>query len=344
MKPQSIKVFISYAHKDEALRRALDDHLALLIGRGVIDAWHDRHIVAGADWAVDIDAALSEARLVLLLVTPAFFASGYCTGIELKRALQRQRDEEISVIPVIMKEGDFAGAPFSHLKELPTDGLAKGRSVTGRKWQNRDEALRDVTEGIRLRLEALQATRVVARTTRIYEAKAGHPPSQEDTAEIAGLVKTFGRIVSGRRVLWVDDLPENNDAETAALEELGVNVIRSTGTEQALDLLASGSFHLVLSDWARPAPAVGATSVSEGIRLLELMRYRDMHQPVIFYTGWLAAQDLRQRNAQAIKAGATGVTASPRELLRWCIGELLRSAALDRDAAFVPISLYGDST
>ncbi|MBS1179296.1 MAG: hypothetical protein H6R06_3708, partial [Proteobacteria bacterium] len=140
MDPQPIEAFISYTHKDETLRLALDDHLALLKNRRLIDAWHDRRIEPGGDWAQAINANLSSARLILLLVTPAFFASDYCQSVELKCALDRQRDDEASVIPVIMKEGDYVGAPFSHLKELPTDGLAKGRSVTGKKWKNRDEA------------------------------------------------------------------------------------------------------------------------------------------------------------------------------------------------------------
>ena len=78
MDPQPIEAFISYAHKDEPLRQALDDHLALLQSRHLIDAWHDRRIQPGGDWAMTIDSNLSRARLILLLVTPAFFASGYC--------------------------------------------------------------------------------------------------------------------------------------------------------------------------------------------------------------------------------------------------------------------------
>ena len=201
--------------------------------------------------------------MILLLVTPAFFASDYCQSVELKCALDRQRDDEASVIPVIMKEGDYVGAPFSHLKELPTDGLAKGRSVTGKKWKNRDEALRDVTEGIRKQLEALQARRVVNQAERVYRAKGGRPPSAEDRAEISGLVQSFGRIVAGRRVLWVDDLPENNTTEIATLQELGVQVATSTSTADALGRLRSDRFDLVISDWVRHEPD---TPAAEGPR------------------------------------------------------------------------------
>jgi len=333
-----IEAFISYAHKDEALRQALDEHLALLKSRRFIDAWHDRRIAPGGDWAHDIDTHLASARLILLLVTPAFFASGYCTGVEMKRALARERRGEASVIPIIMKEGDYAGAPFSHLKELPTDGLASGRSVAGKKWKNRDEALREVTIGIRTHLEELQSRRLVKHAVRIYQDKAKRRPSREDRLEIGGLAASFGRIIAGRRVLWVDDNPKNNEVECAAFAELGIDVKTATDTKGALTCLRASSYDAVVSDWTRH-PSV-APDVSEGLRLLRTMRRRSDRTPLVFYVGWTSPKELAQRRTLAAEAGATGVTASPRELLRWCVGELVRSAALDPRAPFVELPLY----
>ena len=43
-----IKVFYSYAHKDEGLRRELDAALAVLRRNGVIQDWSDRSILPGA--------------------------------------------------------------------------------------------------------------------------------------------------------------------------------------------------------------------------------------------------------------------------------------------------------
>jgi len=45
----TVKVFFSYSHKDEALRDDLATHLSLMKRRGVIEAWHDREISAGAE-------------------------------------------------------------------------------------------------------------------------------------------------------------------------------------------------------------------------------------------------------------------------------------------------------
>jgi hypothetical protein len=60
---ESVKLFISYSHRDEELWQQLDKHLAPLKRQKVIEAWHDRQIPAGTEWANEIDENLSSAIL-----------------------------------------------------------------------------------------------------------------------------------------------------------------------------------------------------------------------------------------------------------------------------------------
>ena len=55
---KAVEVFYSYAHKDEKLRNALVEHLSTLRRQGYISEWHDRQLVAGTDWAQEIDVHL----------------------------------------------------------------------------------------------------------------------------------------------------------------------------------------------------------------------------------------------------------------------------------------------
>ena len=150
---QKIKVFVSYAHEDDDLRKQLDNHLSLLKRRNVIDLWHDRQISPGHDWKHEIDTQLNDAQIILLLVSANFLASEYCYGIELKRALEKHKAGKTRVIPIILRPVDWEGAPFSHLQALPTGA----RPVTDRGWHNRDEAFADVAQGIRRTIEELNA-------------------------------------------------------------------------------------------------------------------------------------------------------------------------------------------
>ncbi len=135
MSPQNApaaRVFLSYAHQDEKLRRALGTHLAPLERLGVVATWHDREVLPGSEWAGEIDRELERADLVLLLVSPDFVASDYCYEIEMERALARHRAGEGLVVPVILRPCDWQACPFARLAALPADG----RPVTA--WDNLD--------------------------------------------------------------------------------------------------------------------------------------------------------------------------------------------------------------
>src|SRR5690348_2719949 len=71
----SVKLFYSYSHKDEELRKELEKHLSILRRKGVIAEWHDRKIEAGVEWRTAIDDNLNNADVILLLISPDFLAS-----------------------------------------------------------------------------------------------------------------------------------------------------------------------------------------------------------------------------------------------------------------------------
>ncbi|GHP00081.1 tetratricopeptide repeat protein [Reticulibacter mediterranei] len=140
---ESVSVFCSYAHEDEIWLRKLEKHLSLLQRHGLISFWYNRLLPLGTDWAKDVDAHLETASLILLLVSADFFASDYCYGIEMKRALEREAAGEARVLPILVRSADYTDAPFAHLQALPTDAKPIA------SWQYKDAALTDVAAGIR---------------------------------------------------------------------------------------------------------------------------------------------------------------------------------------------------
>lgn len=141
------KLFFSYCHVDEALRDRLEKHLSMMKNQGLIETWHDRGIMAGDNLNASIDANLEVADIILLLVTADFLASKYCFSIEMKRALERQREGTARVIAVILEHCDWQSAPFSDSLVVPKDG----KPVTS--WANEAEAWTDVTKQIRAVVE-----------------------------------------------------------------------------------------------------------------------------------------------------------------------------------------------
>jgi DNA-binding MarR family transcriptional regulator len=145
-----IRLFYSYSHKDEELRKELEEHLSLLKRQGYLVGWHDRMIGAGEEWRGQLDRNLEEAQVILLLISPSFLASDYCYDIETKRALERHDRGEARVIPILLRPVDWEGAPFSRLQGLPIDL----RPVT--TWSNRDEAFRNIAQGLRRVVEVMR--------------------------------------------------------------------------------------------------------------------------------------------------------------------------------------------
>jgi hypothetical protein len=147
------KVFFSYAHRDEPLLEKLKEHLAPLKSQGLIDRfWYDREISAGTEWEPEIIRHLETADIILLLVSAAFMNSEYCYGKELQRAIQRHNRKEARVVPIILSPIYWQIPPLDKLQALPTDA----KPVNGAGWHSVDEALLDVTKGIRTVIKDLQ--------------------------------------------------------------------------------------------------------------------------------------------------------------------------------------------
>jgi internalin A len=150
---QGVRVFISYAHKDEEFRAQLDAHLKLFQRIRLIDKWDDRLIKPGEEWRGSIDENLEGADIILFLVSADFLNSDFSWNEEMMRALERHKTGEARVIPVIIRDCAWQEAKFAKLQALPKEGKA----VT--LWPDRDSAWRNVAEGIKKVAEEIHKKR-----------------------------------------------------------------------------------------------------------------------------------------------------------------------------------------
>jgi len=374
--PAPVSLFYSYAHEDEALRDELQDHLAILERRRVIQSWHDRAIVPGHDWSQEIDSRLRAAELVLLLISKDFIASDYIMGVELDLAMQRQQRGEATVVPILLRPVDLqpedaVDMPFVDL--LAPQGLPRDlKPVT--TWANRDEAWTQVAGGLRATVNAIRARRqarldaeaapmtasisapampavvpadhdmkkasaesrpapaastspaiervigdVADRMVRATAAKGGPMPST------AGVREQARRLIDLReppRVLWVDDHPQNNAAETGSLARLQIEVQTVRSTDEALARLSAAAaearpYALVISDWTRAADGPLA-----GLRLLKALRDHGHPQALVYYHGTTAQLPRAALAAAAKAAGARGEATMPTELMNLVLSAL----------------------
>lgn len=94
-------IFISYSHKNEAEKEELVSHLEVL--DGLVDLWVDDRIKAGSDWQEDIEQAIRQAKVAILLITKDFLTSKFIKNSEVPNLLKRRKNEGLVVIPVIAR-------------------------------------------------------------------------------------------------------------------------------------------------------------------------------------------------------------------------------------------------
>ncbi len=96
-------IFISYSHADEAWKDRVVTQLRALESEGHFDVWEDRRIAVGDDWYPEIEKALNEASVAILLISAKFLTSRFIKGEEVPRLLKRRVEQRLRVIPLIVK-------------------------------------------------------------------------------------------------------------------------------------------------------------------------------------------------------------------------------------------------
>ncbi len=180
-----MRLFYSYSQRDQRRRARLEAHLAPLQREGLLDQWHDRCIVPGADFQAEIDRHLEEANLILLLISPEFIASDYCYKEEARRALARHAAGVAWVIPVMVRPVDYAETPIARLHALPKNA----RPVS--TWRDPDRAWLDVAQGIRRAIAALRQRRAEAQLLRTELSEDAEGTRIYLSSELFGFTKPW---------------------------------------------------------------------------------------------------------------------------------------------------------
>jgi CheY-like chemotaxis protein len=103
--------------------------------------------------------------------------------------------------------------------------------------------------------------------------------TEQSRDQVARRAVRLSSIISGSRILLVNDIPLEMGHVIGLYESLGITVTVATTSAEALSLLAAGSYDLVVSDMRR------GKVPDEGIRFLNEMRARGLYRPTIFTAG-----------------------------------------------------------
>jgi CheY-like chemotaxis protein len=168
-------------------------------------------------------------------------------------------------------------------------------------------------------LEAAALLGAAAAKDQAGEGGAKAAPTQEQALEaaeaVAELTQRAARRLRRASVLWVDDLPANNEYERRALEAMGVRVVPVTSTKEALEQLRQSDYDVIISDMGRPGDP------EAGLSLLRELAASKRPVPAILYTH---PANFKYKE-QALKLGAIGITNRPAELFQLVMSALQRA-------------------
>ncbi len=123
------KIFISYHYADLKWLEKLRTHLMPLMRSRALTIWDDTKIKQGENWQDEIDKAISEAEVAVLLISPDYLASDYVLNNELPPLLQDAEENGLKVIPIVLRPSLFAETEIARFQSIndpaqPLSGLA----------------------------------------------------------------------------------------------------------------------------------------------------------------------------------------------------------------------------
>src|SRR5688572_6191466 len=137
---QSLKVFISYSHRDSAMKEEIERRLRAGIEDAVILS--DVLLEPGSDWSKVLTGMRNEADVFLLLVSEAYLNSTTIKSIELPQVMKRGADDQVYVIPVILEDCNWRSHDISRYQALPK----WGRPVSG--YEDKEVAFAEIVHAV----------------------------------------------------------------------------------------------------------------------------------------------------------------------------------------------------
>lgn len=209
-------IFLSHSHQDADWRERIFVHLRAFDRQGQFIVWDDRRLGAGDDWSKEIAQALNAADVAVLLISANFLASHFIQSAEIPRLLERQANEGLAIVPVIVRP-----CPWEHVDWLARLQVLPPGGVPLVQWKNWDEALFEVGRRI---ID-------VAEIVSAQKASAAPQPRRKRTQSDRGRTAPIVAQDSSRKHVFI--CHEGGDGDFAELLKLR---LEKSGFEAWIDV------------------------------------------------------------------------------------------------------------
>lgn len=319
-------VFISHSFDNRPEFENVTDWLDRLD----VPYWKPAEIRSGASLRGQLRRAINACSVCIFVATKHSVSSSWCgaelgafwgAGTPVIVYLAEASLSEDALPPIL--QGDVWDRKLSSIAKRAAE-LVREREHTGGKGSvSPKDRVTSMT------VEQLET--IIAGAVSLVRAGEGRDTSPNEPGNVAGSVAldAAGRVLRAadaashlghepgddwrRRILWVDDRPNNNALERDFFESLGLTFDLSLSTDDALEQLGRSRYGAIISDMGR------REGPREGYRLLDAVRASDKVTPFFIYAGSNAPEHKRE----AANRGAQGSTNLVDELVDMVTESLL---------------------
>ncbi|MCA1432802.1 TIR domain-containing protein [Bradyrhizobium sp. BRP20] len=310
--------FLSYTRLDDeffggaitSLRKLIELGVQVIAGQKNFKIYQDVDgLEFGEQWQKGLNQAVASARFLVPVVTPLFFQSEACRD-ELKKFITHESEQgrDDLILPIY-----FVTVPALEKRELLRDDPLAEVIASRQRYDWRSKAdlpindpqvkasVRQLSEKIgvalaRVRKDSATRARPIAPPKRVTERNQVAALSR--ASDVIRNEEPQRKSTKLKRILWVDDRPDNNVYERRALEAYNVEFELAESTGEALAKLKNTQFDAIISDMGRPPDA------QAGYTLLNSLRKSGNLTPFFIYAGSNSPEHRRL----ALSKGAQGST------------------------------------
>jgi TIR domain len=121
------QIFVSYSHQDDTFRHELETNLKPYLRAGSFTSYSDQQIAPGSQWFPEIESALANSKIAVLLVSPDFLASDFIHEHELGPLLNKAEQGGVKILWVSVRDSSYKVTPLNNYQAVhdPRNALAK---------------------------------------------------------------------------------------------------------------------------------------------------------------------------------------------------------------------------
>lgn len=142
-------------------------------------------------------------------------------------------------------------------------------------------------EGFGVKWERSGFTETLVAAT-LGKLKTGPVPQQGQTDALYNRLNLAAKYLDGKRVLWVDDKPENNFDLRKILTRYGLSVDIAVNNSEAQERMGRHDYMVIISDYGRLDAAM--TNGGDGGTLAKWVSTNRYDAPFLFYTASIPSQ------------------------------------------------------